>query len=48
LIAAGTKGGEMLFQATSEEMIAVYANVPHPMGTTIASKVFKTGVILSE
>jgi Zn-dependent M28 family amino/carboxypeptidase len=46
--AAGTKGGEMLFQATSDEMIAAYARVPHPMGTIVASDVFKSGIMLSE
>jgi hypothetical protein len=47
-IAMGTTGAEMLFQATSDEMISTYANVPYPMGTVVASDVFKTGILLSE
>jgi Zn-dependent M28 family amino/carboxypeptidase len=48
LEAAGTTGPELLFQATSEEMIQAYAKVPYPFGTVIAADIFKTGVMLSE
>jgi Zn-dependent M28 family amino/carboxypeptidase len=48
LEAAGTTGQELLFQATSEEMILAYSKVPYPFGTVVAADTFKTGVMLSE
>ncbi|KAJ8075039.1 hypothetical protein PM082_019366 [Marasmius tenuissimus] len=48
LEAAGTKGRELLFQATSEQMIQAYSHVPRPHGTIIANEVFSSGVILSD
>jgi hypothetical protein len=48
LEAAGTTGPELLFQATSEEMIRAYSKVPYPLGTVVATDTFKTGVMLSE
>ncbi|GBE89509.1 Putative endoplasmic reticulum metallopeptidase [Sparassis crispa] len=48
LEAAGTTGQEMLFQATSEQMIRAYSYVPRPFGTIIASEVFSSGIILSD
>jgi Zn-dependent M28 family amino/carboxypeptidase len=47
-LAAGTTGAELLFQATSNEMIDAYSRIPRPMGTVVAADVFKTGIMLSE
>ncbi|CAA22540.1 ER metallopeptidase Erm1 [Schizosaccharomyces pombe] len=48
LEACGTTGSEILFQATSNEMIKAYSHVPHPFGTVLADDVFRTGLILSD
>ncbi|PWN50705.1 hypothetical protein IE53DRAFT_386978 [Violaceomyces palustris] len=48
LEACGTSGPELLFQATSAEMIEAYSKVPHPFGTVLANDVFSTGLILSD
>ncbi|KIJ96005.1 hypothetical protein K443DRAFT_134254 [Laccaria amethystina LaAM-08-1] len=48
LEAAGTTGRELLFQATSEEMIKAYSQVPRPYGTTFANDIFSSGIILSD
>ncbi|KAG7087620.1 hypothetical protein E1B28_013568 [Marasmius oreades] len=48
LEAAGTKGKDLLFQATSEQMIQAYSHVPRPHGTIVANDVFGSGVILSD
>ncbi|TCD68032.1 hypothetical protein EIP91_011643 [Steccherinum ochraceum] len=48
LEACGTTGPELLFQATSEEMIQAYSRVPRPFGTVIANEVFSSGVIMSD
>ncbi|KAG8993048.1 hypothetical protein FRB94_011080 [Tulasnella sp. JGI-2019a] len=48
LEAAGTTGPEVLFQATSEEMIEAYSHVPRPFGTVLANDVFQSGIILSD
>ncbi|TCD69495.1 hypothetical protein EIP91_007425 [Steccherinum ochraceum] len=48
LEAAGTTGPELLFQATSEEMIQAYSHVPRPHGTIVANDVFSSGVIMSD
>lgn len=48
LEAAGTTGPELLFQATSEQMIAAYAHVPYPFGTVLANDVFSSGIIMSD
>ncbi|ELU36920.1 endoplasmic reticulum metallopeptidase [Rhizoctonia solani AG-1 IA] len=48
LEAAGSTGPELLFQATSEEMIEAYSHVPRPFGTVLANDVFSSGVIMSE
>ncbi|KAJ3987857.1 hypothetical protein F5890DRAFT_661352 [Lentinula detonsa] len=48
LEAAGTTGRELLFQATSKEMIEAYSHVPRPFGTIIANDVFSSGIILSD
>ncbi|CCM00596.1 uncharacterized protein FIBRA_02632 [Fibroporia radiculosa] len=48
LEAAGTTGREILFQATSEQMIRAYARVPRPFGTIVANEVFSSGIILSD
>ncbi|KIJ65340.1 hypothetical protein HYDPIDRAFT_110370 [Hydnomerulius pinastri MD-312] len=48
LEAAGTTGRELLFQATSEEMIEAYSHVPRPYGTVFANEIFSSGVILSD
>ncbi|CDR98784.1 uncharacterized protein SPSC_00911 [Sporisorium scitamineum] len=48
LEACGTSGPELLFQATSAEMIQAYSHVPHPFGTVLANDVFSTGLILSD
>ncbi|SPO29654.1 uncharacterized protein UTRI_05476 [Ustilago trichophora] len=48
LEACGTSGPELLFQATSAEMIEAYSHVPHPFGTVLANDVFSTGLILSD
>ncbi|KAJ7304555.1 hypothetical protein DFH08DRAFT_903357 [Mycena albidolilacea] len=48
LEAAGTTGRELLFQATSEEMVEAYSNVPRPFGTIFANDIFNSGVLLSD
>ncbi|GJE93217.1 M28 family metallopeptidase [Phanerochaete sordida] len=48
LEAAGTTGPELLFQATSEEMIQAYSQVPRPFGTIVASEIFSSGVMMSD
>ncbi|KAG6889796.1 hypothetical protein C0992_004061 [Termitomyces sp. T32_za158] len=48
LEAAGTHGRELLFQATSEEMIQAYSHVPRPYGTVFANDIFSSGIILSD
>ncbi|KAI0766101.1 hypothetical protein BD413DRAFT_605949 [Trametes elegans] len=48
LEAAGTTGPELLFQATSEQMIKAYAKVPWPHGSVVANEVFSSGIILSD
>ncbi|OAX34407.1 hypothetical protein K503DRAFT_774591 [Rhizopogon vinicolor AM-OR11-026] len=48
LEAAGTTGPELLFQATSQEMIEAYAHVPRPYGTIFANEIFSSGVLLSD
>ncbi|RDB27664.1 putative endoplasmic reticulum metallopeptidase 1 [Hypsizygus marmoreus] len=48
LEAAGTTGREILFQATSEEMIEAYSHVPRPFGTVFANDIFSSGIILSD
>ncbi|KAF8625164.1 hypothetical protein AX15_005531 [Amanita polypyramis BW_CC] len=48
LEAAGTTGRELLFQASSEQMIQAYAHVPRPFGTILANEIFSSGVILSD
>ena len=48
LEAAGTTGREILFQATSEQMIEAYSHVPRPFGTVFANDIFSSGIILSE
>ncbi|KAF8991054.1 hypothetical protein BDQ17DRAFT_1401943 [Cyathus striatus] len=48
LEAAGTQGRELLFQATSEEMIEAYSHVPRPFGTIFANDVFGSGIMLSD
>ncbi|KXN84133.1 hypothetical protein AN958_00403 [Leucoagaricus sp. SymC.cos] len=48
LEAAGTTGRELLFQATSEQMIQAYSHVPRPFGTVFANDVFSSGILLSD
>ncbi|EKM81542.1 hypothetical protein AGABI1DRAFT_69822 [Agaricus bisporus var. burnettii JB137-S8] len=48
LEAAGTTGRELLFQATSEQMIEAYSHVPRPFGTVFASDIFSSGILLSD
>ncbi|KAF8624137.1 hypothetical protein AX17_007200 [Amanita inopinata Kibby_2008] len=48
LEAAGTTGRELLFQATSEQMIEAYSHVPRPFGTILANDIFSSGIILSD
>ncbi|PPQ63101.1 hypothetical protein CVT24_005812 [Panaeolus cyanescens] len=48
LEAAGTTGRELLFQATSGEMIEAYSHVPRPYGTIFANDIFSSGIILSD
>ncbi|KAI8460332.1 hypothetical protein BY996DRAFT_4574820 [Phakopsora pachyrhizi] len=48
LEACGTHGQEILFQATSQEMIKAYSKVPRPFGSIVATEVFKTGLIVSD
>ncbi|KAF8885097.1 hypothetical protein CPB84DRAFT_1816896 [Gymnopilus junonius] len=48
LEAAGTTGREILFQATSEQMIEAYSHVPRPHGTVFANDIFSSGIILSD
>lgn len=47
-LAAGTTGRDLLFQATSKEMIEAYSHVPRPFGTVVANDVFSSGIILSD
>ncbi|KAJ3576559.1 hypothetical protein NP233_g353 [Leucocoprinus birnbaumii] len=48
LEAAGSTGRELLFQATSEQMIHAYSHVPRPFGTVFANDVFSSGILLSD
>ncbi|KLO13952.1 hypothetical protein SCHPADRAFT_920864 [Schizopora paradoxa] len=48
LEACGTTGPEILFQATSEEMIEAYSKVPRPYGTVVANDIFSSGIIMSD
>ncbi|KAI5980796.1 hypothetical protein EDD15DRAFT_2186218 [Pisolithus albus] len=48
LEAAGTTGPELLFQATSEQMIEAYSHVPRPYGTIFANEIFSSGILLSD
>ncbi|TFY75137.1 hypothetical protein EWM64_g8876, partial [Hericium alpestre] len=48
IFSAGTVGPELLFQATSEQMIQAYAKVPRPFGTVVANEIFSSGVLLSD
>ncbi|WWC69875.1 uncharacterized protein I206_103818 [Kwoniella pini CBS 10737] len=48
LEAAGSTGGALLFQATSQEMIEAYSHAPHPRGTVIAADVFSSGIMMSD
>ncbi|KAK7686297.1 hypothetical protein QCA50_010521 [Cerrena zonata] len=48
LEAAGTTGPELLFQATSEQMIQAYSKVPRPFGTVVANEIFSSGVLMSD
>ncbi|KDE09627.1 hypothetical protein MVLG_00034 [Microbotryum lychnidis-dioicae p1A1 Lamole] len=48
LEACGVGGPEIVFQATSEEMIKALSKTPRPYGTTLASEIFQTGLILSD
>ncbi|EPX70912.1 peptidase [Schizosaccharomyces octosporus yFS286] len=48
LEACGTTGAEILFQATSNEMIKAYSHAPRPFGTVLADDVFRTGIIISD
>ncbi|CAL1714519.1 unnamed protein product [Somion occarium] len=48
LEAAGTTGPELLFQATSEQMIQAYSKVPRPFGTVVANEIFSSGIMMSE
>lgn len=48
LEAAGTTGPELLFQATSEQMIEAYSHVPRPYGTIYANEIFSSGILLSD
>ncbi|KAI0792197.1 hypothetical protein C8Q75DRAFT_754855 [Abortiporus biennis] len=48
LEAAGTTGPELLFQATSEQMIQAYSRVPRPFGTILANEIFSSGIMLSD
>ncbi|WBW73084.1 ER metallopeptidase Erm1 [Schizosaccharomyces osmophilus] len=48
LEACGTTGAEILFQATSDEMIKAYSHVPRPFATVLADDVFRTGIIISD
>ncbi|BGP28517.1 hypothetical protein JCM10296v2_000252 [Rhodotorula toruloides] len=48
LEACGTDGKEIVFQATSPEMIQALARTPSPYATIIASEIFQTGLILSD
>ena len=48
LEAAGSSGRELLFQATSQEMIDAYSRVPRPYGSIFANEIFSSGIIMSE
>jgi Zn-dependent M28 family amino/carboxypeptidase len=48
LEAAGSTGQEMLFQATSSELVAAYSHVPYPHGTVLAADVFASGIMGSD
>ncbi|KAH7098555.1 hypothetical protein BKA62DRAFT_712707 [Auriculariales sp. MPI-PUGE-AT-0066] len=41
-------GPELLFQATSEEMISAYSHAKQPFGTVVANEIFSSGIILSD
>ncbi|KAJ7202713.1 hypothetical protein B0H12DRAFT_1206341 [Mycena haematopus] len=43
VFSAGTTGRELLFQATSEEMVEAYSHVPRPFGTIFANDIFNSG-----
>jgi hypothetical protein len=38
----------LLFQASAQEMVDAYSNVPRPHGNVIALEVFQSGIIMSE
>ncbi|KAK4701094.1 hypothetical protein P7C70_g5142, partial [Phenoliferia sp. Uapishka_3] len=46
LEACGVGGPEIVFQATSEEMIHALAKTPRPYGTVLATEVFSSGLII--
>ncbi|KAH8111785.1 hypothetical protein DFH11DRAFT_1842399 [Phellopilus nigrolimitatus] len=48
LEAAGSTGPELLFQATSAQMVDAYARVPRPYGTVVANDIFSSGVLMSD
>lgn len=48
LEAAGSTGPELLFQATSEQMIQAYSRVPRPYGTVVANEIFSSGIMMSD
>ncbi|KAM0755633.1 hypothetical protein T439DRAFT_320338 [Meredithblackwellia eburnea MCA 4105] len=48
LEACGVGGPEIVFQATSEEMIRALAHTPRPYGTVLATEVFSSGLIVSD
>ncbi|KAI5479232.1 endoplasmic reticulum metallopeptidase [Pseudohyphozyma bogoriensis] len=48
LEACGVGGPEIVFQATSEEMIRALAHTPRPYATVVATEIFSSGLILSD
>ncbi|KAL8286292.1 hypothetical protein RQP46_004780 [Phenoliferia psychrophenolica] len=48
LEACGVGGPEIVFQATSTEMIHALAKTPRPYGTVLATEVFSSGLIMSD
>ncbi|GAA6002746.1 hypothetical protein JCM10207_007655 [Rhodosporidiobolus poonsookiae] len=48
LEACGNEGKEIVFQATSPEMIQALARTPSPYATVIASEIFQTDLIASD
>lgn len=48
LEACGVGGPEIVFQATSDEMIRALAKTPRPYATVLANEIFSTGIILSD